>query len=268
MKCDGDTIDSIVWDFGGGSTDSGAPAQHTFASPGQKSVTMTVTDSAGESTQVTHTLRVNSPPSASFTVSPSPVSVNQSVSLDASGTNDDAAIANSSYEWDLDGDGQYDDATGQQLSYSFPTSGLKTIGLRVTDSDNESDTASRSVTVVALNSPPQAAFGFSPNRPNVNQTVSLDASSSTDDQPIASTDYDWDLGQQRPVQRRTGPTPTTSFPTPGSRTVGLRVTDSNGVTDTTSHALIVNAPPTRVVHVRPIGPRHGPARVLQRVRLE
>ena len=67
---DGDAIDSIVWDFGGGATDSGASVQHAFASPGPKSVSMTVTDSAGESTVVTHTLRVNAPPSASFTSTP------------------------------------------------------------------------------------------------------------------------------------------------------------------------------------------------------
>ena len=61
-EVDGDTINSIAWDFGGGATDSGASVQHAFASPGQKSVTMTVTDSAGESTQVTHSLRVNARP--------------------------------------------------------------------------------------------------------------------------------------------------------------------------------------------------------------
>ena len=267
-EVDGDTIDSIVWDFGGGATDSGASVQHSLRQPGPEVGDHDGDRLGGRVDQVTHSLRVNSPPSASFTVNPSPVSVNQSVSLDASGTNDDAAIANSSYEWDLDNDGQYDDATGQQLSYSFSTSGLKTIGLRVTDSDNESDTASRSVTVVALNSPPQAAFGFSPNRPNVNQTVSFDGSSSTDDQPIPSTGYDWDLDNDGQYDDATGPTPTTSFPTPGSRTVGLRVTDSNGVSDTTSHALIVNAPPSAAFTFAPIGPGHGPARVLQRVRLE
>ena len=127
----------------------------------------------------------------------------------------------------------------------------------MTDSDNESDTASRTVTVVALNSPPQAAFGFSPNRPNVNQTVSFDGTSSTDDQQIPSTGYDWDLDNDGQYDDATGPTPTTSFPTPGSRTVGLRVTDSNNVSDTTSHALIVNAPPSAAFTFGPSAPVTG-----------
>jgi hypothetical protein len=47
------------------------------------------------------------------------------------------------FHWDLDDDGQYDDATGQDVSYSWATPGTKTIGMKVVDSEmNEcTDTA-------------------------------------------------------------------------------------------------------------------------------
>ncbi len=257
-EVDGDAIDSIVWDFGGGATGSGQSVQHSFASPGQKSVTMTVTDAAGESTVVTHGLRVNAPPSASFTTG-SPISVGQNVSLDASNTTDDAALSNSGFEWDLDNDGQFDDAVGQQITPSFSTPGQKTVRLRVTDSEGESDSATQTVTVLALNTPPQAAFNFSPTRPNVNQSVSFDGSGSSDDQPIPSTGYDWDLDGDGQYDDATGPTPTTSYGTPGTRTVGLRVTDLANESDTVSHTLVVNAPPSAAFGFTPQAPVTGQA---------
>jgi phosphomannomutase len=40
-----------------------------------------------------------------------------------------------SYEWDLDGDGNFDDATGVEVTTSYSSSGNRQIGLRVNDTD-------------------------------------------------------------------------------------------------------------------------------------
>ena len=53
------------------------------------------------------------------------------------------------YAWDLDNDGQYDDATGASPSYSWGTAGNYTIGLRVTDSTEATATDTATVTVTA-----------------------------------------------------------------------------------------------------------------------
>jgi parallel beta-helix repeat protein len=66
------------------------------------------------------------------------------------------------FEWDLDNDGQYDDATGVTANYNATTKGLFTIGLRITDEDDASDTATATVIVdndtVALFDPTNAAY--------------------------------------------------------------------------------------------------------------
>lgn len=51
------------------------------------------------------------------------------------------------YEWDLDNDGCYDDATGVMTDFSSATNGAYTISVRVTDEHDNSDTDTASVTV-------------------------------------------------------------------------------------------------------------------------
>jgi hypothetical protein len=70
-----------------------------------------------------------------------------SISLSASNSTDpDNNIM--SYEWDLDNDGQYDDASGVTVTTSFNQVGNHIVGLRVTDVDGLSDTDTVTLTVL------------------------------------------------------------------------------------------------------------------------
>ena len=81
-----------------------------------------------------------------FTASPVNPDVGQTVTSSASGSADpDGSIV--SYEWDLDGDGNYDDATGVEVTTSYGSSGNRRIGLRVNDSDGGSNTTSKVISV-------------------------------------------------------------------------------------------------------------------------
>lgn len=75
------------------------------------------------------------------------------ITLDASASSDpDQSNTTLTYAWDLDNDGQYDDATGMNPTFSavgLPM-GDYTVGLRVTDSGNLSATASTVIHVTAV----------------------------------------------------------------------------------------------------------------------
>ena len=56
------------------------------------------------------------------------------------------------YAWDLDGDGQYDDATGVTASRTYSVGGDVEVGLQVSDPPGATRTTSRTVSVA--NGPP------------------------------------------------------------------------------------------------------------------
>ncbi len=155
------------------------------------------------------------------------------ITLDASASHDpDGAIA--SYDWDLDNDGQYDDASGVTTTFTRTADGTYTIGLRVTDNRGDTDTASTSVTVA--NVAPTADAG-GPYTTGEGVDVTLSAAGSTDPgNDIAS--YAWDLDGDGQYDDATGVTATFNSPTEGTFTVAVKVTDDDGASAT--HEALVN----------------------------
>ena len=111
---------------------------------------MTLTVSDGELTATANeSVTVSGIPNASFSATPAGLTV----SVDATGSSDDGSIA--SYAWDF-GDGATD--TGVTTDHEYTTGGEKTITLVVTDDMGQTDTVTETVTVVAPNVEPTAAF--------------------------------------------------------------------------------------------------------------
>jgi PKD repeat protein len=60
-------ITGYTWRFGDGAVASGVAPSHAYAAPGSYTVTLTVTDSAGQSASSTQTVPVKAPPNSNFT---------------------------------------------------------------------------------------------------------------------------------------------------------------------------------------------------------
>ena len=182
------------------------------------------------------------PPTASFTVTPSLATVRQNVSFDATASSDPDGGPIIRHEWDLDSNGSYETDTGATAttSQSYLTAGMRTIKLRVTDGEGQISETTRPLSV---KSQPTASFTVAPNPARTGQTVSFNGSASSDpDGTIAK--YEWDLDGDGSFETDTATTPTTSraYTTPASLSVRLRVTDEDGFSAETTRSLGISAP--------------------------
>src|SRR5690606_12689751 len=75
--------------------------------------------------------------------------VGESVQLSAASSTDPGNDI-ASYAWDLDGDGQYDDATGANVVLQSSIPNLYTVSVRVTDDDGASSTSSTTVNIIEV----------------------------------------------------------------------------------------------------------------------
>jgi PKD repeat protein len=188
----------------------------------------------------------NQLPAAVFSLSPGVVPTGQPVSFDASPSSDaDGTIKK--YEWDFDNNGSFevDAGTTPTTTHSFPSAGILTVRLRVTD--NRGGTNETTRTLAVTNRLPSASFTVAPGSPGAGTIVTFDGSASSDpDGSIVS--YMWDLDGNGSLEVDTGtqPTATKSYPATGSVTARLRVTDNDGgITDTT-RTFTVSAPQNQV----------------------
>ena len=186
----------------------------------------------------------NQPPTASFTNSPTSPQTGQTVTFTDTSTDTDGTIAGR--EWDLDGDGAYDDSTAAAPTFVYSAAGDVTVRLRVTDDDGATATTSRVITVTqppppAPNQPPTASFTNSPTSPQTGQTVTFTDTSTDTDGTIAGRE--WDLDGDGAYDDSTAAAPTFVYSAAGDVTVRLRVTDDDGATATTSRVITVTQGP-------------------------
>jgi hypothetical protein len=195
--------------------------------------------------------------------SPSSPTIDETVTFDAADSTDpDGSIE--SYEWDVDGDGDYDEV-GTTVEHSFGEAGEREVTLRVVDNDGEEDTERIVIEVQSAgsgspnndgdprpgssspneskkagsennsssgdgNSSPEAAIDYSPSEPAVEELVSFDATDTID--PDGSiTEYEWDFDADGDFEAN-GATARQGFSESGQHEVTLRVTDDSGLQDT------------------------------------
>jgi len=194
----------------------------------------------------------NTPPVARFTYTPANPKVNQPVSLDASNSYDpDGSITR--YYWDTNGDGTYDiSSSSPSATVYYLKTGTYTITLKVKDNDGAIDTTSKTITVEKeeQNKKPVPIFTYTPQNPQVGETIYFDASDSYD--PDGSiTDYYWDWDGDGGFEGY-GKTPTHTFTEPGTYGVTLLVYDNENEGNWTRQYITVEGeeqPPTITISI-------------------
>ncbi|HJS93253.1 MAG TPA: PKD domain-containing protein [Solirubrobacteraceae bacterium] len=232
---------SETWNFGDGTATSFhagrtlTAATHTYAAPGDYTVTLTLVDNRGNLTTGSEEISVDASPTAALTVSPGQVYDDGGpVSFDASGSSD-AGASITSYAWDF-GDGAT--AQGPTASHAYTTPGTYLVRLTVTDSLGQVDTATATVTV--LDEPPVAAFAVGAASPEAGQSIGFDGSGSSDsDGSIVA--HLWDFGDGHHAG---GATRSHTFASPRTYTVTLTVVDNDGVSGSATHQVTVLAGPS------------------------
>ena len=149
------TIAAYAWDLDNdGQYDDGTGATASFAAAtaGTFTVGLRVTDDDGATDTDTATVTVTSLANVAPTADaggPYSGTQDDTITLTGAGSTDtDGTIA--AYTWDLDNDGQYDDATGVTATFNAATTGTFTVGLRVTDNDGATGTDAATITVSEL----------------------------------------------------------------------------------------------------------------------
>jgi PKD repeat protein len=151
--------------------------------------------------------------------------VNHAVQFDGSGSYDpDTGDSIAKYEWDMDNDGQYDDATGANPTWTWNSPITTSIGLRVTDTHGATDTDNSTVTIQAEQSPCDAAFDADPREGCAPLTVNFTDKSSN------AQSWFWKFTGGNP-STSTQQNPTVTYQNPGSYGVYLRITCASGAVD-------------------------------------
>ena len=158
----GSPTPSITWDLDGdGACDdaAGTTATASFASAGSYTVIVCADDGIIPipATQPQTITVLNRPPTAAFTLVPAKPVAGELVALTSTAFDPDGPIV--TQQWDLDGDGAYDDAAGESTSYFWAKAGTYPVALRVTDRNGAA--AVGRVSVVVAKKPPKQ-FGRTP----------------------------------------------------------------------------------------------------------
>lgn len=178
------------WNFGNGTTASGAAVRAAYNSTGNCLVTLTVTDNAGQtnSTTQTVTVKANHPPVAAIT---GPRLLDERVAANGLwfgawnglASTDDSGVYR--YDWSF-GDGAT--TSGASVTHQYAAKGIFPLTLKVYDNANQTAILTQDV-VVAGNELPVPRITASPLPPEGAQPVSLSGAASSDDYGIMS--YRW-----------------------------------------------------------------------------
>jgi len=243
------TISNYSWDFGdpGSGSDNvatGPNPAHTYAARGPYTVTLTVTNDAGQTATIAQSVTVDDAPTVSLSPTTQTTTPNGLVSFSVTATSPDAGGSIVEADWDFGDPGSAGNtATGWSAGHTYAAPGTYRVAVTVTDDLGVATTKTGHVTV---DSPPAASFTASSSQPSPGAGVTFDPSGSSDSVGTL-TSYSWNFGDPTSADNTaSGANHTYShtYATRGSYTVTLTVTNDADQNATSTHTVTVDDPPT------------------------
>ena len=264
-------IASASWDFdaavdadndGDSSNDmdaSGWDALALWSTPGDRTVTLTVTSPTGSSASTTSIISVLDVvnPIARIGGNGQPISSGwkliseESILLNCAGSTDDHTV--STCAWNLDGNPYGQNNT---VSFSWTDIGTHIVTLTVSDASGNSNSISTTLVVTDTSLPilDQLTLNVLPSGGLVNEAITCTAQASDPYDPSNSLRYHWDLnpkvdsdgnGNARDDADQTGLSTDLEFKSPGSYDIVLTVFDQSNNSDSHAFTLSIESLPAK-----------------------
>lgn len=243
------------WTFDDGTTATTPRVGHTYDRPGNRTVTLTVTDDRGatDTAQTTVAVTPNNPPTVGISCAPESPAAGRAVRCAVRDVVDpDGSVT--AIRWTF-GDGRAE-ATGRNNSHVYTRGGEYTVRAVAVDDDG-AETAATTTVTVAPNRPPTATIRAEADPVVVGEPVTLKAVNISDPDGRVRR-VNWSIGGEQAFSRVV----THRFETSGNHDVTLRLTDDDGHERTLRRTLTVLERPSMRIERRPTRPRVNQSVVL------
>ncbi len=248
-------IESYSWDFDGDGhyeyySETTGNTSHLYTAQGTYDAVLKITDTGNIAALDSITIKVlSSPPTLQASAVPDTGSPPLTVVFSGTAEDDGQILL---YEWDFDGDGDYEWASTQNgdVSHTYRTRGTYEAAFRATDNDSLSAIGK---VLVVVNLVPTVSIHVTPSKGKLPLQASFSCTAKDSDGTIAL--YEWDFNGDH-VFDLSGPNETqaeTEYSVPGVYEAMLRVTDNDGAVaeDTTTIHVLETGNPIATASVVP-----------------